>query len=346
MKTLLRSLLLLVPLPALFAQTASTTQESPNPTTAPNYKVLKTEDKDAFLESVNQLSDLGYRVLIQGQFTILHLDATPPDTYRYLRLEVKGGPAQFTNWINEQGAHGYRWRSRTRLLEKAPHPKNYEYRYSPHGALGPSKGRDLSSLLEEGYRPMETVYFSHAIGAATKEMYFEHEVGQPAYASALAPGSEIQVADAMRAGNVMKRVDELATQGYRFLSPHDSNKGGGIAVMMEKCRDDCAGRYEYRYFDAKNAPQIETELNLLGKDGFQVLPDALHARPHLLERDTRTKRTFAYRIIDAKDDAAVGQALNTADQEGYVPLDFVWHAGWTAEAFLVLEKETTASGNR
>ena len=339
MKTLLRSL---VPFLLLFSAHAQNSTAQPA-----KYVVLKTEYGEAYLDRVNQLSDQGYRVLIAGKFTILRREATPPDTYRYLRIEFKNrpGPAQFTNWINEQGAHGYRWKSRTGLLEKAPHPRNYEYRYSPHGAFGPSKSRDLSSLFEEGYRPMEMMYFSHAIGAATSEMYFEHEVGQPAYASSLPPGSEIQLADAMRAGNVMKRVDQLAREGYRFLSPHDSNKGGGIAVMMEKCREDCAGRYEYRYFDAKNAAQIERELSPLGKDGFQVLPNALHARPHLLERDTRAKRSFAYRVLDAKDAPGLEQALNTADQESYAPLDFVWHVGWTAESFLVLEKETTALVN-
>jgi hypothetical protein len=334
MKTLLRSLLPFLLVFSLYAQTPP-----------PKYAVLKTENGDAFLNSVNQLSDRGYRVLVEDKFTILRLEATPPDTYRYLRLEVKGGIAQFTNWINDQGAHGYRWLARTTLLEKAPHPKNYEYRNSPHGALGPSKGRELSSVLEEGYSPTGIVYFSHTIGASTKEMYFEHEVGQPAYASPLPSGSEIQVADAMRAGNVMKHVDELAKQGYRFLSPHDSNKGGGIAIMMRKCPDDCAGRYQYRYFDAKDAPQIERDLNPLGKDGFQVVPGSLHERPHLLERDTRAKRTFAYRVLDAKDAAGLEQALNAADQAGYVPLDFVWHVAWTAEAFLLLEKETTASAN-
>ncbi|MGZ4833400.1 MAG: hypothetical protein ACXVZQ_10770 [Terriglobales bacterium] len=309
----------------------------------PKYAVLKTEGGDAYLASVNHLSDQGYRVLIGGQFTILRLEATPPDTYRYLRLEGKGGPAQFSNWINDQGAHGYRWMASAALLEKAPHPKNYEYRNSPHGAFGPSKARELSSLLEEGYRPVASAYFSHPLGAGANEMYFEHEVGQPAYASNLPPGSEIQVADAMRTGNVMKHVDQLAKQGYRFLSPHGSNKGGGIAVMMEKCRDDCAGRYEYRYFDAKDAPQIERNLNALGHDGFQVLPGALNDRPHLLERDTRAKRTFAYRVLHSKDAAGLEHALNAADQEGYVPQGFVWHVGWSVAGFLVLEKETTAS---
>lgn len=311
--------------------------------TLPKYAVLKTEGGEAYLTNVNQLSDEGYRLIVAGKFTILRLEATPPDTYRYLRLEVKGGPAQFTNWVNEQGAHGYRWLARTGLLEKAPHPRNYEYRFVRHGALGPSKGSDLSSLLEEAYRPVETVSFSHALGADTTEMFFEHEVGQPAYASHLPPGSEVQIADAMRVASVMKRVDELAKQGYRFLAPHDSNKGGGIAVMMEKCRDDCAGRYEYRYFDAKDASQVERDLNALSKGGFRVLPHALRSRPHLLERDTREARRFSYRALDPKDAAELGQALNTADPDGYMPLGFAWHVGWTAEGFLVLEKETTAS---
>jgi len=309
----------------------------------PKYAVLKTEGGEAYLTNVNQLSDEGYRLIVAGKFTILRFEATPPDTYRYLRLEVKGGPAGFTNWVNEQGAHGYRWLARTGLLEKAPHPRNYEYRFARHGALGPSKGSDLSSLLEEGYRPVETVSFSHALGADTTEVFFEHEVGQPAYASHLPPDSDVQVADAMRVGNVMKLVDELAKQGYRFLAQHSSNKGGGIAVMMERCRDDCAGRYEYRYFVAKDASQVERDLNALSKDGFRVLPHALRSRPHLLERDTRERRKFSYRALDRKDAAELGRALNAADSDGYMPLDFVWHVGWTAEGILVLEKEITAS---
>ena len=311
--------------------------------TQPKYAVLKTNFKDTFADSVNQFADRGYRLLIHGPFTILHLEATAPDTYRYLSLEEKNGPAQFSNWINEQGARGYRWRPRTGFLEKAPHPRNYEYRNAPHGALGPSKARELSSIYEEGYRPMGVVYFSHALGASTSEMYFEHEIGQPAFTSPLPPGSEIRVVDAMRAGNTLKHVDELAKQGYRFLSPHASNKGGGIAIMMEKCVEDCSGRYEYRHFDAKDLAQLERDLNALGADGFQVLPAALLTRPHLLERDTHFKRTFAYRVLPAKDPTELEKALNTADQENYTPLDFVWRVGWTAEGFLVLEKETTAS---
>ena len=332
MKTLLRTFLLVVLALSLQAQTKPQ-----------KYVVVKIEHGDEFANKLNALSDQGYRLVVAGQFVILRLEATPPETYRYLPLEVKGGPVQFTNWLNEQGAHGYRWLPRTVFMEKAPHPRNYEYRNSPHGLSGPSTARELSSLVEEGYRPVDIVYFSHALGSATKEMYFEHEVGKPAFATRIAPGTEIKVADAMRVGNVMKHVDEFTQQGYRYLGPQHSNKGGGIALMMEKCSEDCAGRYEYRYFDAKDAAQIEQELNAQGKDGYQVAPAALRSRPHLLERDRRQKRTFCYRVLQPKDAASLEQTLNAPEQEGYVPLDYVWHAGWTAAEFLVLEKETTAS---
>lgn len=331
MKSLLRSLVLLILIASLQAQN-----------NLPKYSVLKTEYGDAYLASLNQLADQGYRVLAVGKYTILRLEATPPDTYRYVRLERKNGPAQFTNWLNEQGARGYRWLSLTGLLEKAPHPRNYEYRTSRHGALGPSKGSELSSMVEDGYRPGRPVFFSQ-YGMHTQEMYFEREVRQLAGAAPQASSATVEVADAMRADHVMKRVDELAQQGYRFLGPYQSKKGGGMAVMMGKCLEDCAGRYQYRHFDAKDAVQVERDLNALGKDGFRVLPAALGERPHLLERDTHEKLTFSYRALEPSDAANLQQSLSSADQEGYTLLNFVWHTGWSARGFLVIEKAATAS---
>jgi hypothetical protein len=312
------------------------------PAKLPKYSVLKTEGGEAYLASVNRLSDQGCRLIVGGKFTILRLETTPPDTYRYIRLEDKGGPVQFMNWLNEQGAHGYLWLARTGMLEKAPHPRNYEYRFPQRRALGSSKGADLSSLREEGYRPVGSSYFFHAIGPDITVTFFEREVGLPADAAHMLPAADIQIVGAVRASTLTNRMDTLAKQGYRFLSTYSSSRSDD-AVVMEKCRDDCAGRFEYRHFDAKDAPQVERDLNALSKDGFRVVPDTLHARLHLLERDTREKRAFSYRALHPKDAAELEQALNTADSEGYVPLDFVWHVGWTAEGFLVLEKETTAS---
>jgi len=333
MKLLLRSLLLLAA--TLHAQTAP-----------PKYTVVETANNDAYLAHINQLADQGYRVLAVSKYTVLRLEATPPDTYRYARIESKGGPAQFTNWINDQGAHGYRWRARTGLLEKAPHPHTYEYRTADHGKYGLSRPVDLSAMVEQGYRPLHPIFFQHALGSATSEDFFERDLDQPAPPAPAYPGTAIAVADAMRAGNVMKRVDELAKKGYRYAGPHDSNKGGGIAVMMQKCPEDCSGRYEYRYFDAKSQEQVERDLNALGKDGFRVLPSGLTWRPHVLERDTRAKQVFAYRALNPIDAADLEQHLNAADAEGYAPVEFVWHSGFaSAQGFLVLEKETTVSGN-
>lgn len=33
------------------------------------------------------------------------------------------------------------------------------------------------------------------------------------------------------------------------------------------------------------------------------------------------------------------QALNAPEEEGFVPLGYVWRIGWTADVFLVLEKQ-------
>ena len=333
MKLLLRFLFLLAA--TLHVQTA-----------LPKYTVLKTESNDTYFTQLNQLADQGYRVLAVSKYTVLHLEATPPDTYRYLRIEAKGGPAELANWINDQGAHGYRWRARTGLLEKAPHPRNFEYRVAHHGEMGPARSQDLSALVDEGYRPLQPIAFSHALGAATREVFFERELDQPAPAPSPYPGTSIAIADAMRADNVLKKVDELARKGYRFVAPHESNQGGGISVMMEKCPEDCSGRYEYRYFDAKNAEQLERDLNALGKDGFRVLPPALQSRPHLVERDAKTKQAFNYRALDPADAPSLEHLVNAANEEGFVPLDFVWHAGFSsAQGFLVLEKETTAAAN-
>ena len=57
----------------------------------------------------------------------------------------------------------------------------------------------------------------------------------------------------------------------------------------------------------------------------------------------RGYRAFTYRVLASKDAAQLEQGLNAANQEGYTPLDFVWRVGWTAEGFLVLEKETMVS---
>ena len=184
----------------------------------PKYTVISPKQGEDFLATLGQLSDQGYRVIVGGKYLILRLDATPPDTYRYARLEVNGGLAQFTNWINDQGAHGYRWLPGTGLLEKAPHPHNYQYTNAAGGALGPARGRELSFLVEDGYHPTEMVFFSHAIGGTTNQMFFERELGPSGQVQGFRFGDEVQLADAMRTSKVMEHVNQLAAKGYRFLA--------------------------------------------------------------------------------------------------------------------------------
>lgn len=333
MKLLLRFLFLLAA--TLHAQT-----------TLPKYTVIKTENGDAYLARINQLADQGYRVLAVSKYTVLHLEATPPDTYRYLRIEALRGPAQLTNWLNEQGAHGYRWCSHTGLLEKAPHPRNYEYHTAGHGKYGVSRPQDLSAMVEQGYRPLHPIAFQHPIGPITSEVFFERDLDQPAPPQPRYPGTAIAIAEGGRVATAMKRINDLALKGYRFDGPHNTTRVDYLAVMMEKCPEDCSGRYEYRYFDAKNQEQVERDLNALGKDGFRVVPSGLASRPHVLERDTRAKQAFTYRALDPADAADLEKQLNAPDAEGYVPLDFVWHSGFaTAQGFLVLQKEIASPAN-
>jgi hypothetical protein len=312
----------------------------------PKYAVINTKNNEAYVARLNQLADQGFRVLIVNKYTVLRLDAAPPDTYRYLRLEVKGGPVEFTNWINDRGAHGYRWRSGTGLLEKAPHPRNFEYSTAPHSKLHLSRPSDFSTMVEQGYRPLDPISFQHSLGPSSSEVFFERDLDQPAPPQPRYPGTAIALAEGQRAGTVLKGMAELAKRGYRFGGPHETNAAAYMAVMMEKCPDECSGRYEYRYFDAKSRAQVERSLNAFGKDGFRVIPSGLTRRPHVLERDTRAKQEFVYRVLDPIDAADLEQHLNAADNAAFVPLGFVWHSGFsTAQAFLVLEKEITASAN-
>jgi hypothetical protein len=66
-------------------------------TSSDQYRVVKTENGEPYINRLNELADLGYRVLFVSGYTVLRRDASPPDTYRYLRVDVSGGPKQFSN---------------------------------------------------------------------------------------------------------------------------------------------------------------------------------------------------------------------------------------------------------
>lgn len=311
---------------------------------APEYKVVKADKPDRAITALNASADQGYRLLVPGRMFILRLESTPPDTYRYMAMNVNGGPVHFLNWLNEQGAHGYRWVPDAGVMEKEPHPKNYEYQSVGSSGWGADKSSTPSDLAFLGYHPLGSATFSFYIGAPARELFFERELGSNPKPVRPSQRGEIEIADAMRAGNVMKQVDALAKKGYRYLCPSLPQKGGGLAALMQRCGQDCGVTFEYRYFDVHNVGQLVRELNEQGKEGFRVVPRALTARPHVLERGSERKETYAYHVLRSKDPVALEQALNGPEQEGYKPIGYVWRAGvWTAEGLLLLEKVSTVS---
>jgi hypothetical protein len=340
MKQLLRLLVLMSLAAGLLAQNS-----------LPTYTVITTEKKDAYFDATNDLADQGYRVVAVGKFTVLRLEATPPDTYRYSRVESKDTPSELVNWLNAQGARGYRWRPPIGLLEKSPHPRNFEYRTSPHGAWAPPKGGELSAEMRHGYRPLAVVLFPHFLGSPTEELFSEREVGKQTPATTQCPSPTVELVHAVRISKVMKRVNDLAKQGYRFLAPMPGG-GSDVVVAMVKCSEESKSRYVYRHLrdSYKEAAQLERDLNVSGAEGFRILPAAISRTRHIVEEDVSDKRTFAYRAIalNPSDPAELQQSLDAAERDGYRPIDISWwhlaYAGDTSRAdFLLVEMETTGS---
>ena len=305
-------------------------------TTPPKYKVAVPAHENEIVLLLNRLGEQGYRLVAIGPAAILKLEPTASGHYQYDMVPSKRDPDKFFKSLNELGEQGYRWVPFSPLAEKSPQATKYRYIKAPHHSGGdPAKAEAISSAEAEGFRPVAIVYFEQII-TGKFELVMEQE-GQFTKSAALGP---LEIVNAMREESKMKRVDELAKQGYRVVSPHVSSKGFGEALIMEKCGPGCGGPYEYRYFDAKNPVQAEQDLNTLGKDGFRVLPTALRTKPHVLERDPASKQTFSYRVLEARDATALEKAINDAGQEGYEPVGYVSHVHALAPDFyLVLEKK-------
>lgn len=305
------------------------------------YRVVKV-GKDV-LADVNALADAGYRMVVSGgQRVIMRLEATPPDTFRYISVSFEGGPVRFLNWVNEQGARGYRWVPGAGIMEKEPHPRNYEYS-STQGWSGGAKLAG-SSLISEGYRPVEQVEFPNVLGRGPAVVLFERELGTRVASVPSGEVWDVQKLDANRADTIVKKANALAEKGYRYLGLHVPSMTGGLEILMRKCVLNCERSFEYRHFDAHDVGQLTKDLNDAGKEGFRVIPEALEFRPHLLERDNLKKETFAYHALQAKDPDTLEPALNAPEEAGYVPVGYVWRLGFSsAEPFLLLEKASTAS---
>jgi len=297
----------------------------------PKYKVVKGYPPKEAAAPMNAAADQGYRLLFAARLAVMRLDAAPPDTYRYLPIPDAGGQASFLNALNQQGALGYGWVEGSTMLEKAPHPRNYEYK-TLEGLTPTSRDRSYQSLLEQGFH----VVVERGFGPV-----FIREVGGTRPAES--PNS-VQVVDASRTSNLMKDISELAARGYRYRGHEVSKKAAGKAVSMEQCGSACGGPLEYRTFNVNNSGQLEKDLNLLGRDGFHVVPRSLGFPPHLAERPARHEQSYSYRVIDATNQRAIEQSLNAADREGFVPLEFAAHVGWNVHVFVVLEKAMVSAG--
>ena len=279
---------------------------------------------------MNAAADQGYRLLFTGRLAVMRLDSAPPETFRYQVIPDEGRRAQLLNALNQQGALGYGWRKDTPFLEKAPHPRNYEYEVAT-GFTEASRHRSYEAALEQGF---DTMQERPAGTVMMREVSDTHPVQYP---------KPVRIADALRGSNLMKEISKLAAQGYRYRASSASKKGGGRAVEMEWCDPKCGGPFEYRIFDVKDAAQLEHDLNQLGTDGFQVVLKSLGANTELVERPATHSQTFVYRVMEAPDESTTEQALNAADRDGFVPLGFTAHVGWNVHVFVVMEKATASS---
>ena len=306
----------------------------------PKYRVVK----GGRIDAVNALADQGYRLIVPGELIIMRLESTPPDTYRYVAMNPDVGRDQFLTTLNGQGAHGYRWVPGGGVGEKEPHPKNFEYSFiAPPGWNGKTKPETIASLTDKDYRLVDSVFFAATIGPGAAEVLFQREVEATPKSVPTTKAPEIEIIRASRADSVLGQLNERAKKGYRYLWPYDSGPAGGWGDWIQKCEPECEQGFEYRYFSIHSMDQMDKDLNAEGKNGFRVVPARLRSTTHLLERAGGENETYAYHVIRVKDPEPLEQALNAPDQEGYVPIGYVWRVGWTGDEFLLLEKRSTAS---
>jgi hypothetical protein len=299
--------------------------------TAPQYRVLRGSTARNAASDWNAAADQGYRVLFEGRLAVMHLEASAPHTYRYAALPDRNLRDTFLNALNQQGAFGYRWVKGTRMLEKLPDPHVYEYEVVEGIATG-TRRTSRDSLVSQGFA---------VVGRFGSVPVFMRDTTLDA------PGANIpdnlRFADGPTPGKLLKQIGALAAQGYRyrFNEPADA----GSHTVMQLCDSACGGPFEYRRFEVKNAPQVEKTLNDLASDGYRIVPGSLEWEPYLVERPAArpNRPACSYRVSAGKDADAVEQFLNTAARDGFVPVGFVVHIGWTADVFIVAEKTPASS---
>lgn len=232
---------------------------------------------------------------------------------------------------------GYAWVKGASILQKLPHPHVYEYDIVEGFSLG-ARRKSRDALLSQGFA---------AVGRfGSVPIYMRDTVLE----LTLTSGSgqrDIRFLDRSNKRKFLKQVSALAAQGYRYRSAELTDSGQ--AMTMERCDSACGGPFEYRTFDVKNAEQLERTLNDLARDGFRVVADSLDWMPYLAEGNSPSSTnagggsaesgtSYSYRVANARDAESLEQFVNTAAKDGFQPVGFAAHVGWTAEIFIIVEK--------
>lgn len=289
----------------------------------PRYRVVKSWPVKQAVPALNEAASQGYRVLLLGKLAIMRLDTEPPEIYRYMAIPNAGIFATLMNAVNQQGAFGYRWMANTDLMEKEPHPHNYEYE-TIEGFKADTREQSRRSLVERGFV---------SVGAFATRPIFMHELDSapPAH-----PERQSKFVDMASEKKTFKDITKWAQQGYRYIGPDYPANGHGL--RMEICDESCGGPFEYRRVEVKDVEQLQDDLNDAAQKGFHLVRRSFHWPPELLERGANHTPGFEYRVGSADDATATEQFVNAGDRDGFVPVAFAAHVGWTVHAIVILEK--------
>ena len=329
MRRTICAICLLVCVGTLFAQGVPSGKSNeadggPKPT-LPRYRVVKSWPVKQDIPALNEAASQGYRALLLGKLAIMRLDTQPHEIYRYMAIPNAGIFATFMNAVNQQGAFGYRWMENAELMEKEPHPRNYEYE-TIEGFKAGTREQSRRSLMERGFV---------SVGTFATRPIFMHQLDS---ASPAHPERQSKFVDMASEKKAFKDITRLALQGYRYIGPDYPDNGHKL--RMEICDESCGGPVEYRKVEVKDAEQLQGDLNDAAQKGFRLVPRSLLWPPELLERGSAHTRGFEYRVGSADDATATEQFVNAGDRDGFVPVAFAAHVGWTVHAVVILEKPT------
>jgi hypothetical protein len=312
--------------PLLIASVLATAQS----TSLPKYKVVRGNPPEKAVPEMNAAAHQGYRFLLGAQLAIMHLDTAPPDTYRYLPAPETGYRNDLLNQLNLQGALGYGLLKETKILEKEPHPRNYEYAFI-NGFTKKAQDQSKDALLAQGFQ---------LVGFFGNEPLYMREIGKTEPAQKLAP---LRMVRASSKRNLLKNISKLAGENYRYRSNADPGANSVYGVTMELCSAEDGAPFEYRAFEVGEAAQLEQQLNALGQEGFRIVAESLRQPPYLAERLANHAQKFAYRVIGATDASTTENFVNVGDRDGFVPIAFAAHVALTVHLHLILEKAVPAS---